>query len=192
MGDFSGYFNQFHQNIYGTPAFENQSLQVSPYQAQPMQGSGSGEQKGPAQQISDAYGYYDKAKKMQQLMQGPSTGAPPAGATEPYGQGMGMFPNSGATAASTEAGTAGAEAAGSTEATGAATMNPYVLPVIAAAYGMKRYNDLGYGHGYQDFVTGDWSRQLLMDKGATNGLENMSKPVKQLTSGLFDPFKDLF
>jgi hypothetical protein len=74
MTDFSGYFNQFHQNVYGAPPPSAQgmnSLMVNPQQPlQPMQGGGQ-QQDNPMQQASDAYSKYSKAKDYASRMNSP-------------------------------------------------------------------------------------------------------------------------
>lgn len=94
--------------------------------------------------------------------------AAPAGATQPVGEGMGAFP----TSAFSSAAPGAAEAAPTAAAPGAAAI---AAPVAAGMYGMKRYNDLGYGNGLQDFYTGDWTNNLMKDSHFTDGLSDSAK-----------------
>lgn len=193
---FSGYFNQYHQNVYGVPAPQYSVNDMMTQRPQPMMagggGGGGGEQEnGPAQQLSDAYGYYNKAKNLQQMMKSPwsagdgtgawafenpmgttadfaapdmgasgMTGFTPAPTAEAsYGAGTGMFP----------AGTAAP--AGGAEAGAGMGLGAMAGAVGAGMGGMYAYDQSGMGHGYQDFMTGDWTNELTNSGLDMGGLD---------------------
>jgi len=116
---FSGYFNQYHQNVYGVPAPQysvNDMNNMMQRQQQPMR-SGGGQQRGgkqesgPLQQAADIYGYYDKAMDAASMFQGEASLAE-AEANAPWAA------EAAAPAAET---TAGGTAAGGTASGGAGT-----------------------------------------------------------------------
>jgi len=134
---FSGYFNQYHQNVYGVPApqysvndMNNMMAQQQRPVAQGQRQQGGGKQEdGPAQDIADAYSYYDKAKDMYDTYQNATAAAEmesTLAATEAgYGTGAGVFPSgaasTGASSGELAYGAADTGYSGMTSWTGAGT-----------------------------------------------------------------------